>query len=226
MIVIFVLKLNRNYRACSPHPDSSGDTEMMTTHVCLKTYYVRDRTGELGPITTKTYIVCKLKQDLLSGKMLNKEGYKIIFDEDPEESGVYAVNDRKIYISKSFLFMSKHSNLYCLKIEPLTLLQFEKNMASIPSKNWPLHTHDTIKHSEGLEDLQSKTFEEYVKCPSCMIGKSTLENLPKLKSRATEQPVQVNMDLFSSSVQSIEGYNYAVVLLTVISDTDGYMVRN
>jgi hypothetical protein len=30
---------------------------MMTMHVCLKTYYVRDRTGELRPITTKTFIV-------------------------------------------------------------------------------------------------------------------------------------------------------------------------
>ena len=46
-----------------------------------------------------------------------------------------------------------------------------------------------------------------------MIGKSTLEDLPKLKNRATEPLAQVNMDLFSSSVQSIEGYNYAVVFV-------------
>ncbi len=74
---------------------------------------------------------------------------------------------------------------------------------------------DTIKHSEGLEDLQSSKYEEHVKCPCCMIGKSTLEDLPKLKNRATEPLAQrkVNMDLFSSSVQSIEGYNYAVVLV-------------
>ena len=46
-----------------------------------------------------------------------------------------------------------------------------------------------------------------------MIGKSTLEDLPKLKDRAKEPLHQVNMDIFSSSVQSIEGYNYAVVLV-------------
>ena len=46
-----------------------------------------------------------------------------------------------------------------------------------------------------------------------MIGKSTLEDLPKLKDRAKEPLHQVNMDRFSSSVQSIEGYNYAVVLV-------------
>ena len=57
-----------------------------------------------------------------------------------------------------------------------------------------------------------------------MIGKSTLEDLPKLlKDRATEPLHQVNMDFFSSSIQSIEGYNYAVVLVIVIPDTDGYM---
>jgi hypothetical protein len=44
-----------------------------------------------------------------------------------------------------------------------------------------------------------------------MIGKSTLEDLPKLKDRAPEPLYQVNMDSFSSSVTSIEGYNYAVV---------------
>ncbi len=48
---------------------------------------------------------------------------------------------------------------------------------------------------------------------SCMIGKSTLQDLPKLKDRAKEPLHQVNMDIFSSSVQSIEGNNYAVVLV-------------
>jgi hypothetical protein len=50
-------------------------------------------------------------------------------------------------------------------------------------------------------------------CPSCMIGKSTLEDLPKLKTRAMEPLVQVNMDIFLSSVQSIKGYNFAVVFV-------------
>ncbi len=44
-----------------------------------------------------------------------------------------------------------------------------------------------------------------------MIGKNTHEDLPKLKDRATEPLYQVNMDSFSSSVTSIQGYNYAVV---------------
>jgi hypothetical protein len=58
--------------------------------------------------------------------MLNKAGYRIILDKDPEETGVYAVNDGKICKSKSFPFMSEHKNLHYLKTEPLTLRQFGK----------------------------------------------------------------------------------------------------
>ncbi len=46
-----------------------------------------------------------------------------------------------------------------------------------------------------------------------MIGKSTLEDLPKLKDRSPEPLYQVNIDSFSLSVTSIEGYNYAVVFV-------------
>ena len=43
--------------------------------------------------------------------------------------------------------------------------------------------------------------------------KSTLEDLPKLKDRTDEPLGKVNMDSFSSSVQSIEGYNHAAVFV-------------
>jgi hypothetical protein len=81
-------------------------------------------TDDLRPITTKTYIVKNLKRDFLSGKALNKAGYpsRIVLDAYPEEGGVYAVNDGKVCKSKSFAFISEHSNLYCLKTEQLTSL--------------------------------------------------------------------------------------------------------
>ena len=189
-----------------------------TTHVCLKTYYVRDRTGELRPIKTKTCIVQNLKHDLLSGKLLNKAGYRIILDEDPEESGIFAVNGGKICKSKSFSFMDILTNLYYIKTKPLCLREFGKisgyelwHRRLGCSKNRIIR--ESIAHSTGLEYLRSKTFDEDAKCPSCMIGKSTLEVLPKLKDREMEPLHHVNMDIFSSSVQSIEGYFYAVVLI-------------
>jgi hypothetical protein len=201
-----------------PIQTAQGGTVMLITHVCLKTYFVRDRRGELRPITTKTYIVRNLKRDLLSGKALNRAGYRIIFDEDPEEAGVYVVNDGKICKSKSFAFMSEHSSLYYFKTEQLTSSQFGKmsgyelwhrRLGHCSNRN----IRDTIHHSSGLECLMHKKFEPHMKCSSCMIGKRTLEDLPKLKDRAPEPLYQVNMDSFSSSVTSMEGYNYAVVFV-------------
>ena len=40
-----------------PIQTAQGGTVMLTTHVCLKTYFVRDRTGELRPITAKPYCI-------------------------------------------------------------------------------------------------------------------------------------------------------------------------
>ena len=103
-----------------------GGTAMIPTHVCLKTCYARDRIGELRPFTAKTYIVKNLKHDLLSGKMLNKAGYIIFLDEDPEESGIFAVrvDEGKICKSKSFPFIDSLTNLYYIKTEPICLRQF------------------------------------------------------------------------------------------------------
>jgi hypothetical protein len=50
---------------------------------------------------------------------MNRTGYLIVLDEDPEDAVVYAVNDGKICKSKSFAFMSEHSSLYYLKTEQL-----------------------------------------------------------------------------------------------------------
>ena len=44
-----------------------------------------------------------------------------------------------------------------------------------------------------------------------MIGKSILENYPGLLEPATRPLARVNMDLYSSSITSIEGYNHALV---------------
>ena len=113
---------------------------------------------------------------------------------------------------------SDHTNLFYLKTEPLSVQQFgrmsgyelwHRRLGHCSNRN----IRDTIHHSAGLEELMSRKFDPHMKCPSCMIGKSTLEDLPKLKDRAEEPLAQVNMDSFSSSVPSIEGYNHAVVFV-------------
>ena len=51
---------------------------------------------------------------------------------------------------------------------------------------------------------------------SCMIGKgrkATFEDFPKARQAKVKTLHQINVDLFSSSVPSIEGYNHAVVFV-------------
>ena len=89
---------------------------------------------------------------------------------------------------------------------------WHRRLAHAPKQN----IKDTIEHSIGLEGLSGKRFDKEEKCPSCMIGKSTHEDYPDLLEPANQPLARVNMDLYSSSVTSIEGYNYAVLF------TDSY----
>ena len=105
---------------------AEGGIAMVTTHVCLKTNYFRSRTGEIRAVTTQAFVVPSLRTDLLSVKSLNFQGYCVIHHPDPEESGLFPLIEGKMDKSKSFAFMSEHSNLFCLKPEMLTMQQFGK----------------------------------------------------------------------------------------------------
>ena len=52
------------------------------------------------------------------------------------------------------------------------------------------------------------------KCPACimMMGKGRLNNLPNVKDRAKKPINRINMDLVNSSIVSLEGYKYALVI--------------
>ena len=197
---------------------AEGGVAMVTTHEAMKTYYFRTRTGEIRGVTTKTYITPGLRHDLLSVKALNRQGYCVIQHPDHEESGIYPIIEGKIDKSKSFAFMSEHSNLFCLKPEMLTQQQFDKmsgyekwhrRLAHVSNRD----IQQSIKHTTGLEELINKTYEQHTKCGACMIGKSTLEDYPALKVRADKPLKQINVDSFSSSVPSIEGYNHAAIFV-------------
>jgi hypothetical protein len=113
--------------------------------------------------------------------------------------------------------MLEHTCLFYLRAKPMTLQQFGKmsgyelwhiSLGHYSNRN--IRNHSSLFWPRGL---MSKKFEKHVKCSSCMIGKSTLEDLPKLKDRADKPLGQVYMDSFSSSVQSIEGYNHAFIFV-------------
>jgi hypothetical protein len=69
-----------------------------------------------------------------------------------------------------------------------------------------------------LEDLVGKKYQKDQKCPACMIGKSTLENYWGLKEPATRPMAVVHMDIYSSSIPSIEGYNHSLILTHTYSE--------
>jgi hypothetical protein len=73
--------------------------------------------------------------------------------------------------------------------------------------------HDTIPYVKGLEELTNKVYQQHTELTSCMIGKSILENFPELRTRADNPLKQVNIDSFSSSVESIERYSHEVVVV-------------
>jgi hypothetical protein len=58
---------------------------------------------------TKAYIVPLLRTDLVPVKSLNCQGFRVIHDEDPEESGIFLEFIGEIDKSKSFALTSGHS---------------------------------------------------------------------------------------------------------------------
>ncbi len=142
-------KTLENRTQCKPKvveiQTAQGATIMSTTHLCLKTYYVVDLLGEIRPIVVKAYVVPGLKYDILSVKGLNK-WHAVFHHPDPEESGIYAVINKKTDKAKSFQFMSEHSSLFYLKLERMSAKQFEKQ------SGYEFGT-------EGLDMLLSEIFE-------------------------------------------------------------------
>ncbi len=67
----------------------------MATPACCKTYFVKNRVGDMVSITTLAIYVKGLVQDLIAGKSLNQEKIRIILDEDPDISGLYPLNEEK-----------------------------------------------------------------------------------------------------------------------------------
>ena len=165
----------------------------------------------MRPIVVKAHVVPGLKYDLLLVKGLNKCGYAVYHHPGPDESDVYALINKKMDKAKSFPFMREHSSLFYLKLEQMSAKHFEKQSGYRKLGHASFRNiRDTIKCVDGLESLKHMTCNTHVKCPSCMIGKATLEDLPKAKKVMTKPLYQLHMDSFSSS---IEGYFHALVLV-------------
>ncbi len=99
----------------------------MATRLCRKTYFVKNRVGEMVSITTSAIYVKGFVQDLIAGKSLKLEKIRIILDEDPDVSGLYPLNEQKeARYQDSIPFISEPSDLFYLKIEQMDCTRFER----------------------------------------------------------------------------------------------------
>ncbi len=65
----------------------------------------------------------------------------------------------------------------------------------------------------SLESLSHQQYESHVKCPLYMLGKAHLKDFPPRSNTKVPPLYQIDVDLFSSSVESIEGFFDAVVFV-------------
>ncbi len=72
---------------------------------------------------------------------------------------------------------------------------------------------DSIPFTKGMEKLLNYQYSNHDKCPSCMIGKSTCQDIPGGIKRAKRPLERVNFDLILSSIKSLEGYDYAALFV-------------
>ena len=89
---------------------AESGTSMKATHTCMKTYFIKNRTGEVVSITTPALYVKNIYQDLLSGKACNRVNIRIILDSDPEIAGLYPLDeDKQQHIEESIAFTTEQN---------------------------------------------------------------------------------------------------------------------
>lgn len=187
-----------------------------STHAGYKTYYVEDATGTIRPIRTLALFVPSLEDDLLAGRALIRSKYRIIMDEDESLSGIFPVVKGEIDPATRFPF-AESEGLFYIETIPLSQTKYKtmsgyelwhKRMSHAPIQA----IKATIPHSKGLHELEGVRMEHDTNCPACMIGKAQLQPYPKSKEHAKRPLERVYMDIMTSSVTSLEGYDYALVI--------------
>jgi hypothetical protein len=93
---------------------------------------------------------------------------------------------------------------------------WEPETCTIPFRNIDQIIHYSFR-LEGLTRM-GKLYPEDHECPSCMIGKSTFKNYPGSKEPDHRPMTLVHIDVYSSSVTSIEGYHHALIITDSCSE--------
>ena len=109
--------------------------------------------------------------------------------------------------------------LFFVETVPISETRF-KNMPGYPLEHrrlshCPMLTiRDTIPHERELRNYQRNPLTKMsTVLHQCMIGKAHLEVRPRSREHAKLPLERVYMDIMSSSIPSMEGYNYALVIV-------------
>ena len=106
---------------------AESGTSMKATHTCMKTYFIKNRTGEVVTITTPALYVRNVHQDLLSGKACNRAMIRIVLDLDPDIAGLYPLDkDKQQHIEESIAFIEEPTDLYLLRTEEMDWKRFHE----------------------------------------------------------------------------------------------------
>ena len=63
---------------------ADGEERMLSSHKCIKTYFVRNSMGEPVPISVPALFVRGLPQYLIGVNAINKINIRVILDDDPD----------------------------------------------------------------------------------------------------------------------------------------------
>ena len=154
------------------------------THTCMKTYFMKNRSGETVSITTPALYAKSIHQDLLSGKACNRIGVRLILDEDPDISGLYPLDkDKQPHIEESIPFISEPTGLFLLKVEEMDWRKFHETNGYALWHRRLMHCpnrciKESIPFTKGMEKLLKYQYTDHEKCPGCVIGKSTRQDIP------------------------------------------------
>ena len=159
-----------------------------------------------------------LPQDLIGEKAINKINIRVILDDDPDICGLYPLSKEKehhyhnqlsLLVSTRIFSICRPKKIDWTRLNAATGYEvWHQRLGHVPFRNIEL----TTQHSIGLEGLIRKRYPKDHECPSCMIGKSTLENYPGSKEPYPQPMALVHMDVYSLSVTSIDGYNNALII--------------
>ncbi len=105
---------------------ADGKESMISTHVCTKIYFVRNRRGEVVTLTVPSLFVTGLPQDLLGGKSLNRQNIRVILDAKPDICGLYPLDkDQEQHYQNSIEFIIEPTDLFYLQTETMDWTTFE-----------------------------------------------------------------------------------------------------